>query len=246
MSPNSPSPCIPGKPITNAPVLSAPPTMRKDGKDRSPNQLALPGLTSVSPCPPPQDVAHTPAKSDLSVMTVAKEYDAAGRSAQESQNRLPPQPFTTFLKEHSVSLLVRTNFEMEPGMVTRSYSPSDMNAQNLGHLDLPTRDTQGGLPDAKEIKRFIERCSDHLESGRAIAVHCKGGFGRSVIFACCLAIHQYNVSGEALLGWVRVARPGSVNTTMQEKFLCSLANREDLHTYLQIGSRPQPACCSMQ
>eukprot|EP00972_Heterocapsa_arctica_P115713 16449330-Heterocapsa_arctica.AAC.1 len=45
------------------------------------------------------------------------------------------------------------------------------------------------------------------DARKAVLVHCKGGFGRSVVFACCLLIWEHDIPGRQLLGWVRVVRP---------------------------------------
>jgi protein-tyrosine phosphatase len=63
----------------------------------------------------------------------------------------------------------------------------------------------------------------------AIAVHCKSGFGRSVVFGCLLVIHLYDVPGRALIGWSRMVRPGCLCTFEQEALLCSIGGRADLH-----------------
>merc|ERR1719401_2218483 len=110
-------------------------------------------------------------------------------------------------------------------MVQRSYDPHSWSELGIVHRDMVMRD--GGCPSKDDVRRALRSAS----AAEAILVHCKGGFGRSVVLACCLIVDRYDVPGEALLGWVRVARPGAINSTRQERFLTGLRGRADLQRF---------------
>jgi hypothetical protein len=44
----------------------------------------------------------------------------------------------------------------------------------------------------------------------AIAVHCKAGLGRTGTMISCYAMKHYKISGEAMISWNRICRPGSI------------------------------------
>jgi cell division cycle 14 len=46
--------------------------------------------------------------------------------------------------------------------------------------------------------------------GSALAVHCRAGLGRTGTLIGCFIMHKYGFSARALIGWMRIARPGSV------------------------------------
>merc|ERR1719329_213407 len=144
-----------------------------------------------------------------------------------------PTDFVTWCLHHTVGTIVRANFEVERGIVGGSYDPFAFEVAGIRHIDVPIRD--GGVPEREKIQRILDECGDAPRENSehsAVLFHCKGGFGRSVIYACCLLIHWCDLPGRALLGWVRIMRPGAITTLEQERFLCKLGGRSDLARHL--------------
>ena len=52
-----------------------------------------------------------------------------------------------------------------------------------------------------------------------MAVHCKAGLGRTGTLITCYAMKNYKIPAHAMIGWIRVCRPGSV-LGPQQHFLC--------------------------
>jgi predicted protein tyrosine phosphatase len=193
--------------------------------------------------PTPQSTASTGITKTVvdldgasSTETVCKEYDFHISSNEEEQHE---KSFSDFLEESEVKLMVRCNYSHEHGMPNMTYSAADLKQYGVDHKDIQFVDRDGGLPGRYHVEAMLKAGAPMLEGDAgSILVHCKGGFGRSVVLACCLAIHTYDISGRALLGWVRIARPGAITNVLQEEFLISLQGRADVARF--AGTR-QPA-----
>ncbi|CAE8632233.1 unnamed protein product [Polarella glacialis] len=177
--------------------------------------------------------------------TVCKEYRDFADMGLATNYGGQVLPFFGLLQELGVKSVVRANFEMEAGMLTPSYDPTALQALGMKHLSVPIVDHNGGLPKPREVAAVLEMC-ETLANGDPIAVHCKGGFGRSVVLACAIAIDKFDVSGTALLGWVRVVRPGAVTTTEQEQMLCSFKGRDDLRKWAGYTGDAHRCQCMIQ
>ena len=75
----------------------------------------------------------------------------------------------------------------------------------MRHSDLYFLD--GSTPPEKIINDFL-RITEN-EPG-AIAVHCKAGLGRTGSLIGCYAMKHYKFPAAPFIGWIRLARPGSI------------------------------------
>jgi protein tyrosine phosphatase (PTP) superfamily phosphohydrolase (DUF442 family) len=167
-----------------------------------------------------------------SVETVCKEYHYPVTTNGEQQQ---VKSFSDFLQESEIQLMIRCNFQHEQGMPTQTYSADKLKKYGVDHRDIQFVDKDGGLPARRHVAAMIRAGAPVIEADAgAVLVHCKGGFGRSVVLACCLMIHTYDVSGRALLGWMRIARPGAITTPQQEEFLMSLKGQADVDRFAGI------------
>ncbi len=61
-----------------------------------------------------------------------------------------------------------------------------------------------------------------LEAGERVAIHCRGGIGRTGLVAALILVER-GWSGEDAIRHVRAARPGAIETRAQERYVIDAA-----------------------
>jgi hypothetical protein len=179
----------------------------------------------------------TPKSTD----TVCKDYVDGGMFFSSAALVGKAMAYSGFIKACGVSAIIRANFDEEPGMPMKSYNAQMWKERQVGHKDIQFEDYGGGLPLPSSVASLLETTDNMCkESAGAIAIliHCKGGFGRSVVLCCLLAIFKYDLPGSSLLGWSRIARPGAITNPKQEEFLMSMKGRADVLKFAKKARGP--------
>jgi len=96
-----------------------------------------------------------------------------------------------------VTLVIRLN--------KKSYDATRFTKHGIKHMDLYFID--GSVPPPDITEKFLEACEN--EKGK-IAVHCKAGLGRTGCLIGLYAMKHYHFPAADFIGWIRLARPGSV------------------------------------
>lgn len=110
---------------------------------------------------------------------------------------LRPEDYVPYFKKKNVTLVVRLN--------KAYYDAKKFTNSGIDHLDLYFVD--GSNPTEAILNRFITACE---ETSGAIAVHCKAGLGRTGTCIGCYIMKHYKFTAEEIIGWLRIARPGSI------------------------------------
>ena len=122
----------------------------------------------------------------------------------------------------SPSFYVEPFLDMGVGTVIRlnslAYDPTPFQSAGIRciHIDLG----EDSLPSPAALLAFLDAAA---AADGAVAVHCTEGLGRTgtLIAAHLMAAHGF--SAREAIGWLRVARPGSV-VGAQQHFLCRLGD----------------------
>jgi len=139
-------------------------------------------------------------------------------------------------------MVVRANFDDEPNLPPEGSYGNFFHHQGIQQVDIPFPD--GTAPPQSVVQTLLVEVSlllDRLKGksirkpcNYAVLVHCKSGFGRSMSLLCMLAVALFpDIEATDIFGWARLARPGAIQTTAQERFVRSLDEEE----------RPAVSCC---
>ena len=85
------------------------------------------------------------------------------------------------------------------------YDKNKFVRNGIDHSDLFFID--GSTPPEKIVQEFLD--ISEKESG-ALAIHCKAGLGRTGTLIGLYAMKHYKFPAAAFIGWIRIARPGSI------------------------------------
>jgi cell division cycle 14 len=87
----------------------------------------------------------------------------------------------------------------------KTYDAAGFTNNGIKHYDLFF--TDGTAPSLEIVDKFLNIAEK--EEG-AIAVHCKAGLGRTGSLIACYAMKHYSFCAPDFIGWIRIARPGSI------------------------------------
>jgi atypical dual specificity phosphatase len=84
------------------------------------------------------------------------------------------------------------------------------------YLHVPIPDFEP--PTMDDARRFLEFTRAQRAANRAIAVHCRAGYGRTGTLLACYLVDKGRTAAQAI-NEVRRLRPGSIESAEQERFV---------------------------
>ncbi|MEK9570964.1 MAG: dual specificity protein phosphatase family protein [Paracoccaceae bacterium] len=142
-----------------------------------------------------------------------------------SYNRM--ETFFNYLENNRFAILVSLTEESEfDQFLPKEHFLERLNQRNFDWRHHPIKDMTP--PDSEFLLNFSSTHSElvnAVRSGFGIAIHCKGGLGRSGTIAALL-LRNFGFSSQQAIQTVRKTRPGSIETKEQELFLLSFNNND--------------------
>jgi cell division cycle 14 len=124
----------------------------------------------------------------------------------EGWRTFTPEDYVPIFKKFGVTLVIRLN--------KKQYEKERFTKHGIKHMELYFMD--GSCPSDDIIEDFLTTCEK--EKG-AVAVHCKAGLGRTGSLIAMYTMKHYKFRAPDFIGWIRIARPGSI-LGPQQQFLC--------------------------
>lgn len=119
------------------------------------------------------------------------------------------------LADQGVTLLVNLH--------ERPDRPERLAAHGLTELHLPVVDFTA--PSQEQLAQGVAAIDEAVAEGRAVAVHCGGGLGRTGTLLACYLVHQ-GLGPEEAIRRVRAVRPGSIETGGQVEAVTAFHRRQ--------------------
>jgi len=86
--------------------------------------------------------------------------------------------------------------------------------ENIDYLHVPTPDLTA--PDMDKIDLAVDFIREKIKNNQAVMVHCAAGMGRAGTILACYFVKYEKFSATDAINKIRVARPGSIQSEVQE------------------------------
>lgn len=130
--------------------------------------------------------------------------------SREGYCTLAPSDYIPYFQAKKVGLVVRLN--------KKNYEEQDFLDAGIDHLEQFYLD--GSCPPMSILRTVLE-AFEAVPPGKAFAVHCKAGLGRTGTCIGAYLMKHYQMKASEVIAWMRICRPGMV-IGPQQQFLRDL------------------------
>jgi atypical dual specificity phosphatase len=129
-------------------------------------------------------------------------------------------------RETALAALARQGVSVLINLHERAHDPERLARHGLTEVHLPVPDFTP--PSPEQLRRGLEAMEQAIAAGRAVAVHCGGGLGRTGTLLACYLVRGGLNPADAI-AQVRRVRPGSVETPTQVATVETFAASDAAH-----------------
>lgn len=115
--------------------------------------------------------------------------------------------------ERALAALPERGVRVIVNLHERPHDPRRLTRYLLTEIHLPIKDF--AAPSPGQVRRGVEAIVEARAAGKAVAVHCGGGLGRTGTLLACYLIYRDGLEPQEAVERVRFSRPGSVETAAQ-------------------------------
>lgn len=133
-----------------------------------------------------------------------------------------PQRFALAAFEDDLPLLADLGIGAVVSLLNSGSAQAIYKTAAIDFLCLPIVD--GTEPTVQQAHQFIRFADDRLAAGKAVAVHCAAGLGRTGTMLAVYLIAHGSTAQDAIRS-VRQAQPAAIETRRQVEFLHQFARR---------------------
>lgn len=124
--------------------------------------------------------------------------------------------------ENVIKLLVQSNVGMVVSLIEPFEAPMldewiRLAEGQLSHFRLPIRDHT--VPTMAQIGRFLSELRRQVEQGKAVAVHCLRGCGRTAVMLASYLVVERSLHPEEAIDRIKRLQPEAFSTLQQELFV---------------------------